>query len=124
MLPSLLNNRRLFQSLFIVAIIAVSWTCLMPLEQPPLNMDHGDKILHLLAYLALGLLLERAYPDRFLPWGAAGLILYSGIIELVQQQTGYRSGSWGDMLANGAGVALVLLVRPLLWQFSQPRNAS
>ncbi len=96
----------------------------MPLEQPPLNMDHGDKILHLLAYLALGLLLERAYPDRFLPWGAAGLILYSGIIELVQQQTGYRSGSWGDMLANGAGVALVLLVRPLLWQFSQPRNAS
>ncbi|MBD1388814.1 VanZ family protein [Neiella sp. HB171785] len=120
MLSSLLNHRRLFQSMFILAIIAVSWTCLMPLEQPPIDINHGDKLLHMLAYLALGLLLERAAPERFVPWGALALLAYSGVIELVQQQTGYRTGSWADMLANGSGILLALVLRPLVLRMASP----
>lgn len=115
----LLNQQRWFQFLFATALIIVSWTCLMPLEQAPLEMEHGDKVLHFLSYLTLGLLLERAAPKAFWPLGALALIGYSGAIELAQQQTGYRSGSWGDMLANSSGVIACLLFRPMVHRLAQ-----
>lgn len=120
----LLNQQRWFQLLFATALIIVTWTCLMPLERPPLDVEHGDKILHFLSYLTLGLLLERATPKGFWPFGALALIAYSGGIELVQQQTGYRSGSWGDMLANSSGVVACLLFRPLVHRLAQQPLAS
>ncbi|MBW8191797.1 VanZ family protein [Neiella marina] len=114
----LLMQQRWFQVLFISALSIVTWTCLMPLDQPPLDIDHGDKLLHFLSYLTLGLLLERAAPRWFWPVGVFALIAYSGVIELAQEQTGYRTGSWGDMLANSSGVVASLLLRPLVIRLS------
>jgi VanZ family protein len=66
-----------------------------------------DKSDHFLGFAALALLGLAAYPRRT-PRVVAGLVLYGGLIEVLQSLTPYRLAEWGDWLADGVGVVLGL----------------
>jgi VanZ family protein len=40
----------------------------------------------------------------------AALLAYGGLIEILQSLTPYRSAEWADLLADGLGLAIGLLV--------------
>ncbi len=69
------------------------------------SADHADKITHFIAYGVLaggaGLGGMRVFSRRWLI--VPGLILWSGLLELLQGLTQNRSPDWLDMLANSAG---------------------
>ena len=61
-----------------------------------------DKTYHVLAYFCLVFPLSLSRPSLTI-WVALGVMVYSGLIELVQYLFG-REPSWGDFIANGIGV--------------------
>ena len=61
-----------------------------------------DKAYHVLAYFCLVFPLSLSRPSLTI-WVALGVMVYSGLIELVQYLFG-REPSWGDFIANGIGV--------------------
>lgn len=67
--------------------------------------DIDDKILHFIAYSALGGMAAAGIKERrWVAWAALGLILLGGALEFVQSYVG-RDKSIYDALANTAGVA-------------------
>lgn len=84
--------------------------------------DWWDKAQHMLAFSILMLLGFLAYPKAF--WKLAiGLILYGVTIEIIQSQTGWRSGEVMDALADVVGVVLTgLLIQ--MYGFYQSKNRS
>lgn len=77
--------------------------CLMP-HPPTANVANADKIEHYIAYLLLGTWFAGILAPRWLAV-FIGLVAFGGAIELVQAWSGYRDGEWGDLLADGLGVA-------------------
>jgi VanZ family protein len=73
---------------------------------PPIRMQaaHGDKIIHLTAYLFLALWFGGIYRPARYPIVAAGLVALGGAIELVQGTLPYRSMELADAAANTVGV--------------------
>ena len=69
----------------------------------------GDKVSHLLAYGALTFWWGMVYPQQRWRW-AAVLMLLGLVLELAQALTPYRTLDYQDMLANGTGIALGLLL--------------
>jgi VanZ family protein len=61
-----------------------------------------DKAYHFVAYFCLVFTLPLLRPSLTI-WVALGVMVYSGLIELVQYLFG-REPSWGDFIANGIGV--------------------
>ena len=60
-----------------------------------------DKAYHFVAYFCLVFTLPLLRPSLTI-WVALGVMVYSGLIELVQYLFG-REPSWGDFIANGFG---------------------
>ena len=91
--------------------LAVCWLAFSP--APPPAADTGwDKANHALAFAVLAVTAELAFwplPRR--RWVTAlGLLAFGGFIELVQAQIPERTGEWPDLLADGSGIALGLLL--------------
>mgnify|MGYP001576833601 CR=1 FL=1 len=74
-----------------------------------------DKAYHIVAYVCLVFPLPLSRPSLTI-WVALGVMVYSGLIELVQYLFG-REPSWGDFIANGIGVIVgVAIARQMgLW---------
>jgi VanZ family protein len=106
-MTSLLLHRRLWQTLFVLFFIVISYLALSP--APPDGISTGwDKANHALAFAAL------AFSSRFAGARRAWLVFialltYGGAIELLQMQIPNRDGDWHDLLADGVGIALGLL---------------
>ncbi len=91
----------------------------------------SDYLLHALVYLPmpllLGLFLERGpvRQDRrkFLFWLGIILpsLLFTVLFEGVQLILPYRSFNINDMMANGLGVVIGLLIMPFLWRRTSAR---
>ena len=81
------------------AVLALSLAPTGP-ELPTTGWDKGN---HFIAFLALVLLGLPAYPRRTTAV-LGGLLLYGGLIEILQSFTTYRFAEWGDWLADGVGV--------------------
>ncbi|MGF1455983.1 MAG: hypothetical protein ACFB6R_11495 [Alphaproteobacteria bacterium] len=74
--------------------------------KPSMALGTSDKMLHLLGYGVWTF--ASLIGIRRRPWAlgvAAGILLLSGLIELIQPHMG-RVGDWGDFIANGLGVLL------------------
>lgn len=69
---------------------------------------YGDKVSHLLAYGALGLLAVLAFGRhrRQAALTVLLLLMMGGLLELLQAAGGVRTGDLADMAANTLGVAL------------------
>jgi VanZ family protein len=74
-----------------------------------------DKAYHFVAYFCLVFTLPLLRPSLTI-WVALGVMVYSGLIELVQYLFG-REPSWGDFIANGIGaiVGAVIARQMGLW---------
>jgi len=74
-----------------------------------------DKAYHVLAYFCLAFPLPILRPRQTI-WVALGIMVFGGLIELVQYLFG-REPSWGDFIANGIGaiVGAVIARHMGLW---------
>jgi len=101
---------------FSVALLTLA--SLTPIEQlPPQALNVWDKAQHALGFGWLALWGMLAFPTR--QWETAlALIVWGGVIELLQIATGWRYGEWLDWLADGIGILLVCLPF-LLWRRAQ-----
>ncbi|MEI9931276.1 MAG: VanZ family protein [Rhizomicrobium sp.] len=100
------NMGRILQRLAIVlfwpAVIVVTWGELTP-SPPPLALHVWDKLLHFTAYFGLaGLAALSLKSRRALIYAVLGLILFGGLLEVIQGFTG-RDAEWGDEFANTLG---------------------
>lgn len=90
----------------IVAIMLLAVVTVLLLMPMP---DHGldapgniDKLVHFVMFFCVALPALVATP-RFWPHIMLGLIIYGGVIEMIQPQFG-RHADWGDFVANSLGV--------------------
>jgi len=94
---------------FAAYALLITYLSLAP--EPDMPTVGNDKLSHLLAYagfatLAIGLFLSR----RNYLFACLGIVAYSGLMEVVQHFIPGREMSALDLLANTAGVVLVLVV--------------
>jgi VanZ family protein len=90
----------------------ITWLALSP--APPPQADLGwDKLNHLAAFATLAVVAVLGRCGPFWRVGAA-LLAYGGLIEVLQSFTPNRSGEWADLLADGVGIALGLLLAAAL----------
>lgn len=104
-------NPSLLKLTFWCGLLLLTVLSLLPVDQLPEQiMDIWDKAQHAAGFGLLAMLGTRAYPSR-MPGVGWGLLLHGGFIEVAQAYTGWRHGDWLDLLADGVGIALgVLLV--------------
>ena len=92
-------------------LAVVSWFAFMPQTSHD-NLQHLDKVRHLLAFSTLALVASLSWTPgrRTTVYAACGLMAYGLLVELVQTQLPTRSGSAADWLADGVGIAIGLLL--------------
>ncbi len=101
-----LGAYRLWVALGWAMVLGVVVLSLVSVEQP-LQVQHADKLEHVLAYGMLMYWWGMVQPPRQVHWAAA-LALLGLTMELAQSMTATRVMEWPDALANMAGVALGL----------------
>lgn len=81
----------------------------VPMPQAPF----GDKLVHAAGYAALAVSWRLALrgPSTAI---LAGVFAFGAVIECLQGLLPWRSFEWADMLANGSGAALGLLIWSLI----------
>ncbi len=96
--------------IFLAAMAFALFMAVIPGKYDPTRFLN-DKVRHALTFMVLSLLVDCAVPvsDEFW-YKPAGLMVFGVFIELCQQLTGYRRFSVGDILANGVGILLYLLL--------------
>lgn len=98
-----------YRASFGIAWAASAWFGLAPGDGEP-GLPGVDKVEHLLGFAVLAVLLRWAWPAlRVLP-GASLLFGWGVCIELLQSQIPGRMASAADAAADGAGIALGLLL--------------
>lgn len=100
------------------AMVSVkAWLAVYLSWQPTDSMAfaHGDKVGHaaMFAVLAFACRLSWLYSPMAIPAGA--LVLLGLVTEALQLWIPGRTGAWGDMAADCAGVVLGMVVAWLLW---------
>jgi len=91
--------------LLAVALVWITWQSLVPADQIVASTAN-DKVNHLVAYGALGLLAALSVPRD--QWWAAliGVSALGLMIEAAQSFTPYRAFEWMDFVADAAGAAI------------------
>jgi len=92
----------LWKSAFWVCTVAVLVLSLAP-TAPELPTTGWDKSNHFLGFITLAVLGLQAYPKRSMAL-FLGLLLFGGLIEILQSFTTYRFAEWVDWIADGIGV--------------------
>jgi len=97
--------------LTVLLLVLITGSSLWPVEYLP-AVPGTDKHHHLIAYAALVLPVAISRPKYWL-WIVLALFVWGGVIELIQPYVN-RWGEWSDLLANGLGVLLGLMLSQLL----------
>ena len=100
--------------------VAIGILALTPVPAMPRNPMFSDKIAHMLAFLAVVFPTAALWP-RAIAWAGLLAVIYGGVIEVIQPFTG-RSAELGDLLADGIGVGLgIILGSSLRWYLGARR---
>ena len=99
----------LWRTLFVCALTVITMLSLVPVSHPPVVADF-DKVEHVVAYGGLAYLMLRGFDARYRLGLILLLIVYSGVIELLQGLSGYRYAEWADLVANAIGALAGWLV--------------
>lgn len=94
-----------FKSIFFITSFAILYLAFAPSGDIYLDFDLGDKFNHFVAFFTLSLLLNRSsssYEKRLR--NVIALTLFGAFIEVVQLFVQYRSATFGDLLADIAGI--------------------
>ncbi|MBT9466528.1 VanZ family protein [Hydrogenophaga sp.] len=102
---------RLIRTIFWCSAILLGIASLVPVDLLPREASTiWDKGQHAFGFAWLTLVGLLAYTRK--PWPVlAGLVVYGGVIELLQATTGWRYGEWRDFLADAIGI----LIGAALW---------
>ena len=107
-----------FRLMLLVSLVYISYLAFAPVA-PSVN----DKGGHMAAFLVLSGLLDFSFPDsRFGARKIAALIGYGLLIEVVQYHLPHRTFELADVAADTGGIALYLLVTPLLRRLPYTRR--
>ncbi len=100
--------------LFVGTAVAISTGCLVPNRWlPPLP---NDKLLHFAAFALLSLMAVRiAHGAAETALWLLGLFVAGWLIECLQALVPDRKFCWKDLIANGAGIAVVAVLAALGW---------
>ena len=105
-----LRLRRCWIAIGIGFVVLVVYLSLMP-DPPDLGVPGSLKLGHVLAYGWLMLWFAQIYRRPRRRWWLAAAFCALGIVlEYLQGMTDYRGFEYSDMLINGAGVALGLML--------------
>jgi VanZ family protein len=102
-----LHWKRLWINAGYVLLLTVLVSALLPaMGATTMIVPYGDKIAHAIGFAVLmiwfgGLVPRRNYPHIFV-----ALLVYGGVIELLQNLTGYRSMELADLGADALGLVL------------------
>lgn len=111
------RHRILWRVLLALLLAAITWLALAP--APPKVASTGwDKANHALAFAALAFVGVWALWQRPRQWLllCVALLAYGGFIEIAQSFTPTREADWHDVVADGVGITLGLLVAwPIAW---------
>ena len=102
--------------LALIWLVVVTFLSLTPLEAAP--AIHGsDKLGHFAAYLLLGFFstLSRKSPQTLI-WTLSLILLYSGLIELIQPYVN-RHMEFGDFAANASGAVCGGAIAYAFWKY-------
>lgn len=113
-MPRVISNKHwilCFRTGFLVTLIAVSFLALTPLQIQAIE-GSWDKRHHLAAFITLAFLLDYAIAGYWPKW--LGLFCYGILIEIAQWFTEYRYFELSDILADGIGITLYVLLRSQL----------
>ncbi len=94
-----------FKSIFFITSFVILYLALAPSDGIYLDFNLGDKFNHFMAFFTLSLLLNRSsssYEKRLR--NVIALTLFGAFIEVVQLFVQYRSATFGDILADVAGI--------------------
>lgn len=96
------------QGILLAAIAFALFMAIIPHRYDPTGFIN-DKVKHAITFMVLFALLDLAWPTAGIPWWKPVSLFCLGIvIEICQSFTKYRSFSFGDILANGAGILIYL----------------
>jgi VanZ family protein len=103
-----------FRVALCVALITILYLATTPKSFPVIE-DVNDKVNHVTAFVALGLLADFSFPERgFDRRKILALLAYGLLIEVIQYFLPYRECSIYDLIADGAGLALYRLCIPAI----------
>ncbi len=101
-------KRRIFIAAFAAYTMLIAWLSLTPAVG---KVQLWDKPLHSAAYLVYLLLaVPLCRRIEHLYWMAGGIFIYSGLMELAQHFVPGRHMSLADILANGLGITIGLVL--------------
>lgn len=101
-----LHFRKLWLFIGLMLVAAVIYLSLTASYPAYLVMDDDLKLNHVLAYTVLMFYFAQLILNPRMAWGIAALFVLMGIVlEYLQGQTGYRTFSYYDMLADCVGVS-------------------
>lgn len=89
-----------------VAALVGSLLPRVPMPEGPF----GDKILHAAGYAALAFFWRRALQGPTVGLLLIAVVGFGALVECLQGLTPWRSFEWADMLANGTGATIGLLL--------------
>ncbi|MDB5745133.1 MAG: hypothetical protein JWR68_3448 [Polaromonas sp.] len=95
---------KVWRAAFAACALAVLVLALIPGEVT-ISGTGWDKTNHLLAFSVLAVLGLQAYPGRLVVV-LMGLLVYGGLIEILQFFTPDRAAEWTDLVADSVGLGL------------------
>lgn len=105
---------RVFQTALLAALLVVTYLATTPLQFPVVE-GMNDKANHILAFYVLALLADFSFPENGFGFSKAlPLLGYGLFIEAIQYFLPFRSSSFFDLAADGAGLVVYLLSLPAL----------
>lgn len=103
--------------LMLITLLALS-------PAPPETLSLGwDKLNHVGAFFALGLLARWAWPAQALSRWASWLMAYGLLLEFAQGLTPNRQAEWADLLADALGLLLAAALDLSRQRWQQRRRA-
>ena len=98
-----------------MALIGSYILAILPQDMAPSFQSLSDKTLHFIAFAVLALLLNLSYKMAW--WkSVVTLLLYACFIEFSQYFTPNRCAEWLDIVADGIGIVIGLL---LYWGYKK-----
>lgn len=106
----------IFRICLVLALLLIIYLATTELHHPVLT-NINDKLGHILAFVMLALLADFSFPaSKFSIQKILPLLAYGIAIEILQYFIPNRMFSLLDMLADGIGILLYILIIPLLKQ--------
>jgi len=100
-----------FRLLFFISLIAITILAFLPdYDGLPPVVELSDLLNHTVAFTVLMILSQRSYPKLHTKTVVIALLLYALFIEIVQYFLPTRCADWRDVVADGVGIFLALII--------------